>query len=101
MDQTVPINSTAVFSCRVTGFLVWEIDEVQIRSDTARAAFCSGRGVCVNGTLDDSPDETESVLLVAANDLNNGSTIRCLASESITSPSEGSEAAVLITFGKL
>ena len=100
VDQTVPINSTAVFSCRVTGFLVWVIDATQIRSDIARDAFCSGRGVCVNGTLDNSPDETESVLLVAANE-NNGSEIRCIASETITSASEESEVAVLITFGKL
>ena len=100
VDQTVPVNSTAVFSCRVTGFLVWEIDTLEI-SDSRRNAFCSDRGVCVNGTLDNSPDETESVLLVAANELNNNSTIRCLASETIVSPAEASEAAVLTTFGKL
>ena len=100
MDQTVPVNSTAVFSFRVTGFLVWEIDTLEI-SDSRWNAFCSDRGVCVNGTLDDSPDETESVLLVAANELNNGSMIRCLASATLTSPAEASEAAVLITFGKL
>ena len=100
VDQTVPVNSTAVFSCRVKGFLVWEIDTLEI-SDSRRDAFCIDRGVCVNGTLDSSPDETESVLLVAANELNNGSTIRCLASETIVSPSEASEAAVLTTFGKL
>ena len=97
MDQTIPVNSTAVFSCRVTGFLVWEMDMVQIRSET-RGAFCRDRGVCVNGTLDNLPDETESVLLVDANELNNGSMITCLAS--VTS-AEASEAAVIITFGKL
>ena len=103
MNQTVPINSTAVFSCRVTGFLVWVINTTQIRNDVQRDAFCSDHGVCVNGvngTLDISPDVTESVLLVAANE-NNGSNITCLASETITSASEESKVVVLKTFGKL
>ena len=99
VDQTVPVNSTAVFSCRVNGFLVWEIDKRDIGSDNA-PNLCSIRGVCVNGTLDDSPDETESVLLVAANE-NNGSRIRCLAFETIISLVEASKVAALITFGKL
>ena len=73
---------------------------MQIRSDTARDDFCNDRGVCLNDTLDTSPDETKSVLLVAANE-NNGSEIRCVASETTTSTGQGSEVAVLITFGKL
>ena len=71
---------------------------MQIRSDIA-PTFCSGRGVCVNST-DTSPNGTKSVLLVAANE-NNGSEIRCIASETVISPAEESEIAVLITFGKL
>ena len=62
--------------------------------------FCSVRGVCVNGTLDDSPDETESVLLVAAIEENNGSIIRCLASETDISTPEESDIVILKIFGK-
>ena len=62
--------------------------------------FCSVRGVCVNGTLDDSPDETESLLLVAAIEENNGSTIQCLASEMGISAPEKSDIVILKIFGK-
>ena len=64
--------------------------------------FCSMRGVCVNGTLDDSSDETESLLLVAAIEENNGSMIRCLrlASEMDISTPEESDIVILEIFGK-
>ena len=98
-DQTVPVNSTAMFSCRVTGFLVWEVDGREITADRQNA-FCSDRGVCVNVTLDNSPDETDSLLLVAAIEENNGSMIRCLASETVTSAPEESDVVFLKIFGK-
>ena len=98
-DQTVPVNSTAMFSCRVTGFLVWRFNGLEITS-MRQDGFCSTRGVCVNGTLDDSPDETESLLLVAAIEENNNSTIQCLASETDISTPEESDIVILKIFGK-
>ena len=97
-NQTVPARSTAIFSCRVTGILRWVIDRAPI-TDATRNAFCSDRGVCVNVTLDNSPNETDSLLLVDAIEENNGSVIRCLASETLTSAAEESEAAILKIFG--
>ena len=100
ISQTAPVNSVAVFTCRVIGMLVWEVNGGQIQNEVAKESLCNMHGVCINGTLDTSDEESESVLLVNATEQNNNTTVKCLAFEDFVLIEE-SEVAVLKVFGKI
>ena len=86
-NQTVPVNSVARFTCRTTSFVVWQIDAIQISSDSAEDFKKVGITV---------ENENQSVLLVNATLENNGKTILCRtglnrASLNVTSEVAGTE----------
>ena len=71
-SQTVPVNSVARFTCRTTSFVVWQINNGRLMSDspTSVAAF-QLRGIRVDS-------DNDSVLLVNATLKNNGTNVTCL-----------------------
>ena len=88
-NQTVAVNSVAKFICRTTSFVVWQINSVQLSSDS-REAFHK-RGIRT---------ENESVLLVNASLDNEGVNIACLTGPDRTRLDVKSTIAVLAVFGK-
>ena len=90
-NQTVPVNSVTRFTCRTTNFVVWEIDDGRLSSDTAKDFKQLGF------TVD---RENESVLLVNATHENNGTKIFCRTGSRRARPNVTSEVAVLTVFGE-
>ena len=108
-NHTLPVNSTAVFTCTATGFLFWQFSHpfdtnrqnINILFNATANLLCSQNKVCINGTLDNSPGVTTSQLLVAATSDNSGSKIRCLtALDEAFVPSNTSDPAFLKVYGK-
>ena len=93
-SQTVPVNSVARFTCRTTGFVVWQIDNGRLMSDspTSVAAF-QLRGIRVDC-------DNDSVLLVNATLENNGINITCLTGPDHTRLNVISATAILTVFGE-
>ena len=109
-NQTLPVNSTAVFTCTAAGFLFWRfshpfdttLQNIPIVLEATEILLCSRNKVCINGTIDESPDVTISQLLITATRDNNGSKIQCsTANEPSTIPSESSDPVFLTVYGKL
>ena len=90
-NQTVPVNSVARFTCTTTNFVLWQIDETQLSSDSAEDFKELGF------TVD---SENESVLLVNATQKNNGTKILCRTGLSRAMTDVTSEVAVLTVFGE-
>ena len=89
-NQTVPVNSVVRFTCRTTGLLVWQIDNVQLFSSNPAAANIHSRGIRVDG-------ENQSVLLANATLRNNQTRILCLTGPELNVTSK---IALLIVFGE-
>ena len=89
-NQTVPVNSVVRFTCRTTGFLVWQIDNVQLFSNNPAAANIHSRGIRVDS-------ENQSVLLANATLRNNQTRILCLTGPELNVTSK---IALLIVFGE-
>ena len=90
-NQTVPVNSVARFTCTTTNFVLWEINESQLSSDSAEDFKELGF------TVD---SENESVLLVNATQENNNTRILCRTGLGRTRLNVASEVAVLTVFGE-
>ena len=90
-NQTVPVNSVVRFTCRTTSVVVWEIDRAQLSSDNT--GVFKQRGITIE-------NENESVLLVNATRVNNGTRILCITGLDRTRLDVTSEAAVLTVFGE-
>ena len=93
-SQTVPVNSVSRFTCRTTGFVVWQINNGWLMSDspTSVAAF-QLRGIRVDS-------DNDSVLLVNATLENNGTNVVCLTGPDCTRLNVMSTTAILTVFGE-
>ena len=91
-NQTVPVNSTARFTCRPAGLVVWQIYNTQLSSDEIINLF-QPMQIRVVG-------ENGSVLLVNATVDNNGTRIQCLTGRSIIALDPIGTAAFVIAFGE-
>ena len=94
-NQTVPVDSVARFTCRTTGFVVWQIDSIQLSSQLISTSpivksFCR-RGIKLDG-------ENGSVLVVNATLKNNGIKILCLTGSELN---VASNSTYLTVFGEL
>lgn len=87
-NQTVPVNSVVRFTCITTGFLVWQIDNVQLFPNNPAAANIHSRGIRVDS-------ENQSVLLANATWRNNETRVFCLTGPELNVTSE---IALLIVF---
>ena len=96
-NQTVPVNSVARFTCRTTSFVVWQIDDGRLMSDspTSVATAFQLRGFRV--TVDSNND---SVLLVNATLENNRTNVTCLTGPDVSRPNVMSTTAILTVFGE-
>ena len=90
-NQTVPVNSVVRFTCRTTSFVLWNINGAQLSSDNI--GVFKQRGITIE-------NENESVLLVNATQVNNGTRILCITGLDRTRLDVTSEAAVLTVFGE-
>ena len=89
-NQTVPLDSVTRFTCRTTGFLVWQIDNVQLSPNSPVAANIHSRGIRVDSA-------NQSVLLANATLRNNKTRILCLTGPELNVTSK---IALLIVFGE-
>ena len=94
LNQTVPLNSVARFTCRTTSFVVWEINNAQLLLDSERAVD----GFKMQGIRVER--ENESVLLVNATLNNTRTEIRCWTGSNYPELTRMSAVAVLIVFGE-
>ena len=94
-SQTVPVNSVARFTCRTTAFVVWQINNAQLISDspTSVANAFQLRGIGVDS-------DNDSVLLVNATLENNGTNVTCLTGPDCTRLNVMSTTAILTVFGE-
>ena len=89
-NQTAPLNSVAKFTCRTASLVVWQIDNLQLSSDSKE--YYHMRGIRVDSA-------NQSVLLVDATLENNEARIFCVAGPNRSSATP-SRTAVLIVFGE-
>lgn len=89
-NQTVPLDSVTRFTCRTTGFLVWQVDNVQLFPNSPVAANIHSRGIRVDSA-------NQSVLLANATLRNNETRILCLTGPELNVTSK---IALLIVFGE-
>ena len=93
-NQTVPVNTVTRFTCRTTSFVVWQIDNAQLVSDSPKSvATFQMRGIRVDS-------DNDSVLLVNATLENNGTNVTCLTGPDVSRPNVMSTTAILTVFGE-
>ena len=94
-NQAVPVNSVARFTCRTTGFVVWQVNNGRLTSDspTSVANAYQLRGIRVDS-------DNDSVLLVNATLENNGTNVTCLTGPDVSRPNVMSKTAILRVFGE-
>ena len=93
-NQTVSVNSVAIFTCIATSFVVWQIGSAQLSSQLISTSQVVKNFRMQGITLD---SENGSVLLVNATLRNDGIKIRCLTGPLLNVMSE---TAVLMVFGE-
>ena len=91
-NQTVPVNSVAIYACRTTSVVVWQINNTQLLSDGLIQGF-RNRNVIVD-------IENVSVLLVNATFRNNGTRISCLTGPNRFDLRSSNTTSVLTVFGE-
>ena len=95
-NQTVPVNSVAIFICKTIGLVSWNIEgftyELSLEAPTIIDLFR------VQGfTLD---RKNKSLLLVNTTLINRRTSIHCKTGQSLIALNETSEVAVLTVFGE-
>ena len=99
LNQTVPVNSVARFTCTTINLVVWEVtvdSNVDIRLSLGIVG--SRENLLQRGITIDS--DNKSVLLVNATLENNGTNVRCLTGRDMLDLPVMSNTATLIVFSE-
>ena len=91
------MNLVAGFICGTTGFVVWQINNAQLMSDSPTSVANAFQLRGIRATVD---SDNDSVLLVNATLENNGTNITCLTCPDVSRPNVMSTTAILTVFGE-